>query len=277
MLPTTRQLYDHPDSSGPITLHTAEDFEGMHAAGRLASECLDMITEHVVAGVSTGELDRRIQDFVEGRGAMSATIGYRGYQHASCISLNEVVCHGIPSDDEQLVDKDILNIDVTVIVDGWHGDTSRMYIVGSASHPTREKLVRVTYEAMWHGINAVRPGATLGDVGAAIQKHGEKAGFSIVRQFVGHGLGEQFHMAPNIFHFGKPGKGVELVPGMLFTIEPMLNVGTYRVEIDESDGWTARTRDRKSSAQFEHSVGVTADGFEIFTTSPRGFEQPPYL
>lgn len=277
MLPTTRQLYDHPDSSGPITLHTAEDFEGMHAAGRLASECLDMITEHVVAGVSTGELDRRIQDFVEGRGAVSATIGYRGYQHASCISLNEVVCHGIPSDDEQLVDKDILNIDVTVIVDGWHGDTSRMYIVGSASHPTREKLVRVTYEAMWHGINAVRPGATLGDVGAAIQKHGEKAGFSIVRQFVGHGLGEQFHMAPNIFHFGKPGKGVELVPGMLFTIEPMLNVGTYRVEIDESDGWTARTRDRKSSAQFEHSVGVTADGFEIFTTSPRGFEQPPYL
>ncbi|HCI00995.1 MAG TPA: type I methionyl aminopeptidase [Alphaproteobacteria bacterium] len=277
MLPTTRQLYDHPDSSGPITLHTAEDFEGMHAAGRLASECLDMITEHVVAGVSTGELDRRIQDFVEGRGAVSATIGYRGYQHASCISLNEVVCHGIPSDDEQLVDKDILNIDVTVIVDGWHGDTSRMYIVGGSSHPTREKLVRVTYEAMWHGINAVRPGATLGDVGAAIQKHGEKAGFSIVRQFVGHGLGEQFHMAPNIFHFGKPGKGVELVPGMLFTIEPMLNVGTYRVEIDESDGWTARTRDRKSSAQFEHSVGVTADGFEIFTTSPKGFEQPPYL
>ena len=277
MLPTTRQLYDHPDSSGPITLHTAEDFEGMHAAGRLASECLDMITEHVVAGVSTGELDRRIQEFVEGRGAVSATIGYRGYQHASCISLNEVVCHGIPSDVEQLVDKDILNIDVTVIVDGWHGDTSRMYIVGGSSHPTREKLVRVTYEAMWHGINAVRPGATLGDVGAAIQQHGEKAGFSIVRQFVGHGLGEQFHMAPNIFHFGKPGKGVELVPGMLFTIEPMLNVGTYRVEIDESDGWTARTRDRKSSAQFEHSVGVTADGFEIFTTSPKGFEQPPYL
>ena len=277
MLPTTRQLYDHPDSSGPITLHTAEDFEGMHAAGRLASECLDMITEHVVAGVSTGELDRRIQDFVEGRGAVSATIGYRGYQHASCISLNEVVCHGIPSDDEQLVNKDILNIDVTVIVDGWHGDSSRMYIVGGSSHPTREKLVRVTYEAMWHGINAVRPGATLGDVGAAIQKHGEKAGFSIVRQFVGHGLGEQFHMAPNIFHFGKPGKGVELVPGMLFTIEPMLNVGTYRVEIDESDGWTARTRDRKSSAQFEHSVGVTADGFEIFTTSPKGFEQPPYF
>ena len=277
MLPTQRQLYDHPDSSGPITLHTAEDFEGMHAAGRLASECLDMITEHVVAGVSTGELDRRIQDFVEGRGAVSATIGYRGYQHASCISINEVVCHGIPSNDERLVDKDILNIDVTVIVDGWHGDTSRMYIVGGASHPTREKLVRVTYEAMWHGINAVRPGATLGDVGAAIQKHGEKAGFSIVRQFVGHGLGEQFHMAPNIFHFGKPGKGVELVPGMLFTIEPMLNVGTYRVEIDESDGWTARTRDRKSSAQFEHSVGVTADGFEIFTTSPKGFEQPPYL
>ena len=277
MLPTTRQLYDHPDSSGPITLHTAEDFEGMHAAGRLASECLDMITEHVVAGVSTGELDRRIQEFVEGRGAVSATIGYRGYQHASCISLNEVVCHGIPSDDEQLVDKDILNIDVTVIVDGWHGDTSRMYVVGGSSHPTREKLVRVTYEAMWHGINAVRPGATLGDVGAAIQQHGEKAGFSIVRQFVGHGLGEQFHMAPNIFHFGKPGKGVELVPGMLFTIEPMLNVGTYRVEIDESDGWTARTRDRKSSAQFEHSVGVTADGFEIFTTSPKGFEQPPYL
>ena len=249
----------------------------MHAAGRLASECLDMITEHVVAGVSTGELDRRIQDFVEGRGAVSATIGYRGYQHASCISINEVVCHGIPSDDERLVDKDILNIDVTVIVDGWHGDTSRMYIVGGSSHPAREKLVRVTYEAMWHGINAVRPGATLGDVGAAIQKHGEKSGFSIVRQFVGHGLGEQFHMAPNIFHFGKPGKGVELVPGMLFTIEPMLNVGTYRVEIDESDGWTARTRDRKSSAQFEHSVGVTADGFEIFTTSPKGFEQPPYL
>ena len=194
MLPTQRQLYDHPESSGPITLHTAEDFEGMHAAGRLASECLDMITEHVVAGVSTGELDRRIQDFVEGRGAVSATIGYRGYQHASCISINEVVCHGIPSDDERLVDKDILNIDVTVIVDGWHGDTSRMYIVGGSSHPTREKLVRVTYEAMWHGINAVRPGATLGDVGAAIQKHGEKAGFSIVRQFVGHGLGEQFHI-----------------------------------------------------------------------------------
>ena len=277
MLPTQRQIYDHPDSSGAITLHTAEDFEGMHAAGRLAAECLDMITEHVRPGVSTGELDRRMQDFVEDNGAVSATIGYRGYQHASCISINEVVCHGIPSDEEQLVDKDILNIDVTVIVDGWHGDTSRMYIVGGSSFPTREKLVRVTYEALWHGINTVRPGATLGDVGAAIQKHGEKAGFSIVRQFVGHGLGEQFHMAPNIFHFGKPGKGVELVPGMLFTIEPMLNVGTYRVEIDESDGWTARTRDRKSSAQFEHSVGVTADGFEIFTTSPKGFEQPPYL
>ena len=256
-----------------ITIHKPEDFAGMRRAGKLAAETLDMITAHVRPGISTGEIDKLCHDYMVERGAIPATLGYRGYTKSSCTSVNHVVCHGIPGD-RVLVDGDIINIDVTVILDGWHGDSSRMYVAGEAS--TKAKLLMdVTYEAMMKGIAAIRPGATLGDIGHAIQVHVEKHRFSVVRDFCGHGIGRHFHEPPNILHFGRPGEGPKLKPGMFFTVEPMVNAGRPEVKILD-DGWTAVTRDRSLSAQFGHMVAVTDNGVEIFTLSPKGMHKPPY-
>jgi methionyl aminopeptidase len=256
-----------------ITIHKPEDFGVMRRAGKLAAETLDMITAHVRPGISTGEIDKLCHDYMVERGAIPATLGYRGYTKSSCTSVNHVVCHGIPGD-RVLVDGDIINIDVTVIVDGWHGDSSRMYVAGEAS--TKAKLLMdVTYDAMMKGIAAIRPGATLGDIGHAIQVHVEKHRFSVVRDFCGHGIGRHFHEPPNILHFGRPGEGPRLKSGMFFTVEPMVNAGRPEVKILD-DGWTAVTRDRSLSAQFEHMVAVTDNGVEIFTLSPKGMHKPPY-
>ncbi|MCA3276271.1 MAG: type I methionyl aminopeptidase [Roseomonas sp.] len=256
-----------------ITIHKPEDFAGMRRAGKLAAETLDMITAHVRPGISTGEIDKLCHDYMVARGAIPATLGYRGYTKSSCTSVNHVVCHGIPGD-RVLADGDIINIDVTVILDGWHGDSSRMYVAGEAS--TKAKLLMdVTYDAMMKGIAAIRPGATLGDIGHAIQAHVEKHRFSVVRDFCGHGIGRHFHEPPNILHFGRPGEGPKLKPGMFFTVEPMVNAGRPEVKILD-DGWTAVTRDRSLSAQFEHMVAVTDNGVEIFTLSPAGMHKPPY-
>ncbi len=257
-----------------IIIHGAEDFEGMRKAGHLAAETLDFITPHVVPGVTTEELDRLCHEYIVERHAVPAPLNYRGFPKSICTSVNHVVCHGIPSDKKTLRDGDIVNIDVTVILDGWHGDTSRMFLVGNVGVKAR-RLVETTYEAMMRGIRAVKPGATLGDIGHAIQSYAEGARFSVVRDFCGHGLGRIFHTAPSILHYGRPGQGAVIQEGMFFTIEPMINAGRYDVKILE-DGWTAVTRDRSLSAQFEHSIGVTADGFEIFTLSPKGWLAPPY-
>jgi len=245
----------------------------MRAAGQLAAEALDMITAHVRPGVTTAELDQACHDFMVARGAVPATLGYRGYQHSSCTSINHVVCHGIPGD-RRLVEGDVLNIDVTAILDGWHGDSSRMYVAGTPSTKAA-KLMDVTYEALMRGVAAVRPGATLGDLGYAIQSFVESNRFSVVRDFCGHGIGRRFHEAPNILHFGKPGEGPVMRPGMFFTVEPMVNAGRPEVKVLD-DGWTAVTRDRSLSAQFEHMVGVTETGVEVFTVSPAGLHKPPY-
>ena len=260
-------------SEGPIRLHNAAGFEGMRRAGHLAARVLDMLTPHVVPDVVTLDLDKLAYDFVMAQGAASATIFYRGFSHSLCISVNHVVCHGIPSA-RKLKEGDIVNIDVTVVVDGWHGDTSRMYLVGDVPLKAK-KLVDVTYECLMLGIEAARPGATLGDVGHAIQAHAEKQRMSVVRDFCGHGLGLAFHEAPNVVHLGRPGRGVTLRPGMFFTIEPMINLGGPAVKLLD-DGWTAVTRDRSLSAQFEHSIGITETGAEIFTASPTGLTAPPY-
>ncbi|WP_232818537.1 type I methionyl aminopeptidase [Elioraea thermophila] len=256
-----------------ITLYRPEDFEGMRRAGRLAAETLDMITEHVRPGVTTEELDRLCHDFIVAHGAVPAPLGYRGFPKSICTSVNHVVCHGIPSS-RRLEEGDILNIDVTVVLDGWHGDSSRMYVAGKPSVKA-QRLMDVTYEAMMRGIAVIRPGATLGDLGFAIQSYVERQRFSVVREFCGHGLGRAFHEPPNVLHFGRPGEGVVLRPGMFFTVEPMVNAGRPEVKILD-DGWTAVTRDRSLSAQFEHTVGVTETGVEIFTLSPRGLHKPPY-
>jgi len=256
-----------------IRIYEPGDFAGMHKAGRLAAEILDEVAPLVVPGASTGELDRVITDRVEAAGAKSATIGYRGYQHGSCISVNHVVCHGIPGD-KKLKDGDILNIDVTVIVDGWFGDTSRMYVAGKLSRKA-ERLIQVTHDALFQGIEAVRPGNTFGDIGHAIQSFVEGHRMSVVRDFCGHGLGRVFHAPPNVLHYGRTGTGPMLEEGMFFTIEPMVNLGRPETKV-LSDDWTAVTRDKSLSAQFEHSVGVTADGCEIFTLSPAGKFHPTW-
>jgi methionyl aminopeptidase len=262
-------------SKDGIELHPLEDFHGMRAAGRLAAAALDFITPFVAPGVTTGELDKKLEDFTTQNGAISATIGYKGYKHASCISINHVVCHGIPTFEKKLVEGDIVNIDYTCIVDGWYGDTSRTYLVGEKIPVKARKLVDVTYDCMMFGIEAVKPGNTLGDVGYAIQSHAEANRFSVVRDFCGHGLGRNFHEAPSVLHFGEPGDGPVFEPGMFFTIEPMINAGHWATKV-LPDGWTAVTRDRSLSAQFEHSIAVTETGFEIFTLSPAGFTKPPY-
>ena len=257
-----------------IVLHGPEAFAGMRRAGRLAAEALDYITPYVEVGVSTEELNRLCHDFIVTRDAVPAPLGYRGFPKSICTSINHVVCHGIPSPDKKLVDGDIINIDVTVILEGWYGDTSRMFLVGKPKIKAK-RLVDVTFEAMWRGIEEVRPGATLGDVGYAIQSFAEKQGFSVVRDFCGHGLGRVFHTAPSVLHYGRPGTGIELRAGMFFTIEPMINAGRHEVLILRDD-WTAVTRDKSLSAQFEHSIGVTETGYEVFTLSPKGWNRPPY-
>ncbi len=256
-----------------IRIYEAEDFAGMHRAGRLAADILDRIADKVYPGQTTGAIDDAIERMVDEAGATSATIGYKGYQHASCISVNHVVCHGIPGP-KTLKDGDILNIDVTVIVDGWFGDSSRMYVAGRMNRKA-ERLVQVTHDALMVGIEAVKPGNTFGDIGAAIQSYVEAHRMSVVRDFCGHGLGRVFHAPPNVLHYGRPGTGAVLEEGMFFTIEPMVNLGRPETKV-LADDWTAVTRDKSLSAQFEHSVGVTADGADIFTLSPAGRFHPTW-
>jgi methionyl aminopeptidase len=265
---------DFEDEQQTVTLHGADAFASMRKAGRLAAEILDMIGPYVQPGVTTERLDDLCEAYTRDHGAVPAPLGYRGYPKATCISANHVVCHGIPSD-KKLVEGDIINIDVTVILDGWYGDASRMYYVGEKIGVRARKLTEITYECLMKGIEVVRPGATLGDIGHVIQQHAEAAGFSVVRDFCGHGLGRVFHTAPSVLHYGQPGEGMVLKAGMLFTIEPMINAGKYAVKV-LSDGWTAVTKDRSLSAQFEHSIGVTETGCEIFTLSPKGYTLPPY-
>lgn len=256
-----------------IRVHEDADFAGMHKAGALAAEILDKVAPLVEPGTTTGAIDTAIEAMINEAGAVSATIGYKGYQHASCISVNHVVCHGIPGS-KVLKDGDILNIDVTVIVDGWYGDTSRMYVAGTLSRKS-ERLIQVTHDALMKGIEAVKPGNTFGDIGAAIQAYVEAHRMSVVRDFCGHGLGTVFHAPPNVLHYGRPGTGAVLEEGMFFTIEPMVNLGRPETKV-LADDWTAVTRDKSLSAQFEHSVGVTATGAEIFTLSPSGTFHPTY-
>ena len=258
---------------GTITLHGPEGFEGMRRAGRLAAEILDAVAPMVEPGVTTGAIDDVVRQMTLDGGGVPATLGYRGYTHSCCISINHVVCHGIPSD-KALKEGDIVNIDVTPLLDGWHGDSSRMYLVGDVPLKAR-RLVDVTYECLMIGIEQARPGNRLGDIGAAIQTYAEKNRYGVVREFCGHGVGRLFHDAPEVIHAGRPGTGPELRPGMFFTIEPMINLGKPGVKM-LADGWTAVTRDKSLSAQFEHSIGITEDGCEIFTLSPRGLHKPPY-
>jgi methionyl aminopeptidase len=263
-------LYVEPRSRR-IKVHDAEGFEGMRVAGRLAAQCLDMLTPHVKPGVSTARLDDLAREFILDHGALPACLFYRGYGYTLCISPNHVVCHGAPGQ-RTLRDGDIANIDVTVIVEGWHGDTSRMYPVGEVA-PRARRLIDITYEALERGLAQVKPGARLGDIGHAIQCYVEAQRCSVVRDFCGHGVGRIFHDAPNILHYGRPGAGEVLAQGMFFTVEPMVNLGRPQVKL-LTDGWTAVTRDKSLSAQCEHSIGVTADGCEIFTGSPAGLFRP---
>jgi methionyl aminopeptidase len=260
-----------PRRTSVIKRHGPEAFAAMRKAGQLTAQALDMLVPYVKPGITTDDIDRRVFAFAMDHGAYPATLHYRGYTKSSCTSINHVVCHGIP-DERPLRDGDIVNIDVTLIVDGWHGDSSRMYSVGTVNRKA-ERLIDVTHEALMRGINAVRPGATTGDIGHAIQKYAEGERCSVVRDFCGHGLGQLFHDAPNILHYGNRGEGPKLEPGMLFTIEPMINLGKAAVKV-LADGWTAVTRDRELSAQFEHTVGVTDTGVEIFTLSPGGLFNP---
>ena len=256
-----------------IKLHSKDEFDFMRKAGQLAAECLDYVTEFVKPGISTLELNDICHDFQVERGATPAPLNYKGFPKSICTSVNHVVCHGIPGE-KVLSEGDILNIDVTPILDGWHGDTSRMFFVGNVKLKAR-KLVETTYEAMMTGIEIIKPGKTLGDIGHAIQRYAEKKNYSIVRDFCGHGLGKVFHDHPSILHFGRPGEGQVLEEGMFFTVEPMVNIGDYKVKI-LSDGWTAVTSDKSLSAQFEHTIGVTNDGYEIFTLSAKNYTHPPY-
>ena len=261
-------------TAGVIPLHGEAGFAGMRKAGRLTAEALDILVDKVRPGVSTLELDRIAYEFARDHDAIPATLFYKGYRHSICTSINHVVCHGIP-DERPLRDGDIVNIDLTLIVDGWYGDSSRMYPVGEITRKA-ERLIEVTYASFEAGLAAALPGNTTGDIGAAIQKCAEAERTSVVRDFVGHGVGTLFHDEPNIMHFGTPGSGVELKPGMIFTIEPMINLGRPHVKI-LSDGWTAVTRDRTLSAQCEHSIGITDSGHEVFTLSPRGLFNPLVL
>lgn len=261
-------------NSEAVTLYGKDGFAGMRAAGSLAAAALDYITPYVRPGITTRELDKMLEAFIRDHGAIPAPLGYRGYPKATCISLNHVVCHGIP-DNRALADGDILNIDVTAILDGWYGDTSRMYYAGEKILLKAQKLCEITYDCLMAGIAAVKPGATLGDIGYAIQNLAHANRYSVVEDFCGHGLGRVFHAPPTVLHYGKAGEGMVLKAGMIFTIEPMINAGKKETKVLD-DGWTAVTRDRSLSAQFEHSIGVTETGYEIFTLSPAGYTKPPY-
>jgi methionyl aminopeptidase len=275
-LMTEYQTVAHDETGlrdGTIKLHGSEAFEGMRRAGRLAAQILDALVPMVQPGVSTEEIDDVVRQMTLDGGAVPATLGYRGYAHSCCVSINHVVCHGIPSD-KTLKDGDIVNIDVTPLLDGWHGDSSRMYLVGDVSLKSR-RLVDVTHECLMLGIAEARPGKRLGDIGAAIQRFAEANRYGVVREFCGHGVGRLVHDAPEVIHAARAGTGPELKPGMFFTIEPMINLGKPPVKLLD-DGWTAVTRDRSLSAQFEHSIGITETGCEIFTLSPKGLHKPPY-
>ena len=272
--PAASETLDPETRDGRIKLHGAGAFAAMRRAGALAAQTLDFITPYVRPGVATGELDRLCHDFVADHGAISAPLNYRGFPKSICTSVNHVVCHGIPGE-RRLDEGDIVNIDVTPILDGWHGDSSRMFFVGERIAVKARRLVEVTYEAMMRGIAVVRPGVHIGAIGDAIQRHAESHRFSVVRDFCGHGVGRIFHDAPSILHYGHPDDGPAMREGMIFTVEPMINAGRWEVKI-LSDGWTAVTKDRSLSAQFEHTVGVTATGHEIFTISPAGLHRPPY-
>ncbi|MBV7259296.1 type I methionyl aminopeptidase [Erythrobacter crassostreae] len=274
---TEYQLVESTDTvyrDGTIKLHTEEGFDGMRKAGHLAATILDEVADLVVPGVTTAQIDDRVREMTLDAGAVPATLGYRGYAHSCCISINHVICHGIPSD-KALKEGDILNVDVTPLLDGWHGDTSRMFYAGEPAIKAK-RLVDVTYECLMLGIDAAsKPGARLGDIGAAIEAHAKQFRYGVVREFCGHGLGRLFHDAPEVVHAAKAGTGPELKPGMFFTIEPMINLGKPWAKV-LGDGWTAVTRDKSLSAQFEHSLAITDDGVEIFTKSPTGRDKPPY-
>jgi methionyl aminopeptidase len=257
-----------------IKIHSQNDFVKMRQAGKVAAHILDYISQYVQIGVTTDEINKLCHDEIVKNNAIPAPLNYKGFPKSVCTSVNHVICHGIPGE-KKLKNGDIINIDVTVIVDGWHGDTSRMYYVGKPSIKAK-RLCQVTYDAMMLGIEQVRPGNTVGDIGYAIQSYVEDHGFSVVRDYCGHGIGKVFHDAPNIMHYGKKGEGVTLEEGMFFTIEPMVNVGNYATILNKHDGWTVTSRDKSLSAQFEHSMGVTKNGVEIFTTSLCDFNFPPY-
>ena len=260
-----------PKNTGQIRLYGADAFAGMRKASQLTARCLDELAGIVQPGLPTSEIDRFVFEFGMDHGALPATLNYRGYTKSTCTSINHVVCHGIP-DDKPLKEGDVVNIDVTFILDGWHGDASRMYPVGPVKRAA-ERLLEVTYECLLRGIAAIRPGVRTGAIGAAIQAYAESERCSVVRDFCGHGVGQLFHDTPNILHYGSAHEGVELRPGMIFTVEPMINLGRPHVKV-LNDGWTAVTRDRSLSAQYEHTVGVTEQGCEVFTLSPAGLDRP---
>ena len=256
-----------------MSIDYKESFEQIKIAGALAAKTLDEVTSYVKPGINTDELDKICYEFIKDNSGYSAPLFYRGFPKSCCTSVNHVVCHGIPSN-KYLSEGDIVNIDVTAIVNGWHGDTSRMFFVGNASVKSKN-LVSTTYDSMMKAISIIKNGIHLGDIGEAIETHVEKKGFSVVRDFCGHGIGKTFHLPPNILHYGKKGEGMKLETGMIFTVEPMINEGVYNTKLLK-DGWTAVTKDKTLSAQFEHTVGVTKVGFEIFTKSKKNYEQPPY-
>ena len=253
----------------------SEKFEKMKIAGRLAAQTLDMLTDNIKEGISTATIDKLGYEFIRDNGGYSAPLYYRGFKRSLCTSLNHVVCHGIPSEDRILEDGDALNVDVTAIINDHYGDTSRMFCIGKTSVKLNN-LVNATYESMIKAIKILRPGRKLGDIGYEIQSYVEERGFSVVRDFCGHGIGNVFHESPNILHYGKKNTGIELKPGMTFTIEPMINAGKFDIKV-LNDGWTAVTKDKSLSAQFEHTVGITENGYEIFTESDKGYTKPPYI
>ena len=261
------------DIESNIVIHNQDEFKKMRKAGLLASKVLDYITPYIQPGCTTAYLDMKCHDFIINNNAIPAPLNYRGFPKSICTSINHVICHGIPSD-KKLKDGDIMNIDITVILDGWHGDTSRMFWVGNPGVKAK-KLIQVTYDSMWKGIEQVKPGNTLGDIGCAIQNYAEKKGYSVVRDFCGHGIGKVFHDNPSILHYGNKGEGTILKEGMFFTIEPMINIGSFEMKI-LNDGWTSVTRDKSLSAQFEHTLAVTSSGYEVFTLSSKNLNYPPY-
>ena len=261
-------------NNGSIKLYSSADYAQMKAACQVTAQCLDELSDLIKPGITTQEIDDFVYEFGRARNAYPATLNYRGFTKSCCTSINHVVCHGIPNE-KPLREGDITNVDVTYVVDGWHGDSSRMYGVGRVKRAA-ERLMEVTYNSLMLGIEAAKPGNTTGHIGEAIQKYAESERCSVVLEFCGHGVGKLFHDAPNVLHYGRAGEGVELRPGMIFTIEPMINLGRPSVKV-LGDGWTAVTRDRSLSAQFEHSIGITEEGCEIFTASPAGYTLPPYV